>query len=78
MTNGESAFVNVIAFGESAMTALLALDEGDSIALAGELTVSTYTAKNGEVRALAQSCRARGPDRVPRHSQAASREGRAA
>jgi single-stranded DNA-binding protein len=50
MTNGESAFVNVIAFSESAMTVLLALDEGDSIALAGELTVSTYTAKNGEVR----------------------------
>jgi single-stranded DNA-binding protein len=50
MTNGESAFVNAIAFGESAMTALLALDEGGSISLAGELTVSTYTAKNGEVR----------------------------
>jgi single-stranded DNA-binding protein len=50
MTNGESAYVNVIAFSESAMTTLLALDEGHSIALAGDLTVSTYTAKNGDVR----------------------------
>lgn len=50
MSNGESAFVNVIAFNEPAVTALLALDEGDSIALVGELNASTYTNKDGEAR----------------------------
>jgi single-stranded DNA-binding protein len=48
--NGETAFVNVIAFAEAAVTALLALDEGDSIAVAGELKVGTYATKTGETR----------------------------
>jgi single-stranded DNA-binding protein len=50
MANGESAFVNVIVFSKGAMAALLALQEGDSAALAGELKVSVYTDKNGEAR----------------------------
>jgi len=50
MTNGESAFVNVIAFSDTAKTALLALSEGDSVAIAGELKVSTYTDKEGTAR----------------------------
>jgi single-stranded DNA-binding protein len=50
MANGESAFVNVIVFSKGAMAALLALQEGDSAALAGELKVSVYSDKNGEAR----------------------------
>lgn len=47
MVNGESAFVNVVAFADAAVAALLALGEGDSVALAGELKVSTFTDKGG-------------------------------
>ena len=50
MANGESAFVNVIAFSDLAKTALLALSEGDSVAMAGELKVSTYTDKDGAAK----------------------------
>ena len=37
-SDGEGLFVNVIAFDAEPCTALLALDDGDSIALAGSLT----------------------------------------
>jgi single-stranded DNA-binding protein len=47
---GEAYFVNVIAFAEEAVTALLALSEGDSVALSGELTPKVYTPANGEPR----------------------------
>jgi single-stranded DNA-binding protein len=50
MANGESAFVNVIAFSDSTRAALLALGEGDSVAIAGELKVGTYTDKEGAAR----------------------------
>jgi len=50
MANGESSFVNVIAFNEVAVTALLALSDGDSAAIAGELKVSIYTDKTGAAR----------------------------
>src|SRR5208337_5410929 len=50
MANGESAFVNVIAFSDTAKAALLALEEGDSVAIAGELKVSTYQAADGTAR----------------------------
>jgi single-stranded DNA-binding protein len=50
MANGESCFVNVVAFSDSARTALLALAEGDSVAIAGELKVGTYTDKDGAAR----------------------------
>jgi single-stranded DNA-binding protein len=50
MANGESSFVNVIAFSDSAMAALLALMDGDSIAIAGELKVTAYSNKDGEPR----------------------------
>jgi hypothetical protein len=36
--DGEAHFVNVIAFAEAPIRALLALSEGDSVALSGELT----------------------------------------
>ena len=47
---GESLFVNVIAFSETARTALLALDAGDSVALAGTLTPKVWTDRQGEAR----------------------------
>ena len=50
MANGESAFVHVIAFSSDAKAALLALQDGDSAALAGELKVSVYTDKNADAR----------------------------
>jgi len=43
-------FVNVIAFAEAACDALLALDDGDSVALSGALTPKAWTDKNGEAR----------------------------
>ncbi|MFX1684905.1 single-stranded DNA-binding protein [Paraburkholderia sp. A1RO-5L] len=48
--DGESLFVNVIAFDDKAKVALLALQEGDSIALAGTLTPRVWTDKHGENR----------------------------
>jgi len=50
MANGECSFVNVICFNDTAIAALLALSEGDSVALAGELKVSVYTDKTGAAR----------------------------
>jgi single-stranded DNA-binding protein len=47
MPNGESTFVNVIAFSNTAKAALLALGDGDSVAIAGELKVSIYTGQDG-------------------------------
>ena len=47
---GEAYFVNVIAFAPSAVTALLALSDGDSVALTGELTPKVYVPKEGEPR----------------------------
>lgn len=45
--DGAAIFVSVIAFSESAVTALLALEDGDSVALAGELTPKVYTPRDG-------------------------------
>ncbi|MFM0011651.1 single-stranded DNA-binding protein [Paraburkholderia sediminicola] len=45
--DGESLFVNVIAFDAVAKAALLALDDGDSVALAGTLTPKVWTDRNG-------------------------------
>lgn len=43
-------FVNLIAFREPVCGALLALDAGDSLAVAGALKVSAWSDKNGETR----------------------------
>ena len=43
-------FVNVIAFSESACTALMALDSGDAVSLAGSLTPKAWTDREGVVR----------------------------
>jgi single-stranded DNA-binding protein len=48
---GESQFVSFIAFSRSAGEALLALDDGDSVALAGELTPKTWTDREGITKA---------------------------
>lgn len=50
MANGETVYVNVIGFSDAAVNALLALDDGDSVAIAGELKVSTYTDKEGTAK----------------------------
>ena len=46
----ESLFVNVIAFSESAQAALLALDDGDAVAMAGTLTPKVWTDRDGNAR----------------------------
>lgn len=49
-TAGECIFVSVIAFKALAVAALMALQDGDSVALAGELTPKVWTDKNGEAK----------------------------
>ena len=48
--DGESQFVNVIAFADTASAALLALDAGDSVVLAGTLKPGTWTDREGNAR----------------------------
>lgn len=48
--DGESLFVNVITFSDSAGAALLALEDGDSVSLSGALTPKVWTDKNGDAR----------------------------
>ena len=49
-TDGESQFVSVIAFDNAPMAALLALKEGDSVAVTGPLKVGTWVDKEGNHR----------------------------
>lgn len=46
----DSLFVNVVAFSESAGAALLALDAGDSLALAGTLKPGAWIDRDGNAR----------------------------
>lgn len=46
----EGVFVNVVAFSESACAALLALDAGDSLALAGTLKAGAWIDREGNPR----------------------------
>ncbi|MBB1073464.1 single-stranded DNA-binding protein [Rhodoferax sp. 4810] len=48
--DGENLIVNVIAFDEAPSQALLALRDGDSVALAGSLTPKAWTDKQGNVK----------------------------
>jgi len=48
--DGESVFVNVIAFEDTACVALLALDAGDSLALAGTLKPGAWADREGKAR----------------------------
>lgn len=47
---GDGMFVNVVAFSDSAKAALLALEDGDSLSLAGTLKIATYEARDGSVK----------------------------
>jgi single-stranded DNA-binding protein len=48
--DSESLFVNVMAFGNTACAALLALEAGDSLALAGTLRPGAWTDREGNAR----------------------------
>ncbi|MDZ7920068.1 single-stranded DNA-binding protein [Rhodoferax sp.] len=48
--DGESLIVNVITFAAEASAALMALDDGDAVALAGALTPKVWTDKQGNTR----------------------------
>jgi single-stranded DNA-binding protein len=48
--DGEGLFVNVVAFSDSAKATLLALEDGDSVSLAGTLKIGTYEARDGSVK----------------------------
>jgi single-stranded DNA-binding protein len=48
--DGESLFVNVIAFSTTAGEALLALGDGDSVALAGTLTPKAWVDRQGDAK----------------------------
>jgi single-stranded DNA-binding protein len=50
MPDGGVLFANVITFRESVINALMALADGDSVCLSGELSIKTYTGKDGTVR----------------------------
>lgn len=45
--DGESTFVNVICFDADTCTALVALGDGDAVAMAGPLTPKVWTDKQG-------------------------------
>lgn len=48
--DGESIFVNVVAFDPAPCKALLALADGDSVALSGSLTPKVWTDREGNTR----------------------------
>lgn len=48
--DGESVLVNVIAFAPQACSALLALMDGDAVALAGGLTPKVWSDKQGNTK----------------------------
>jgi single-stranded DNA-binding protein len=50
VSDGDALFVNVIAFSVTAGAALLALDDGDSVAVCGTLTPKVWTDKDGNAR----------------------------
>ena len=50
MADGDAVFVNVVAFSETAGAALLALDAGDAVALAGTLKAGAWVDRDGNAR----------------------------
>ena len=50
VADADAIFVNVIAFDAKACAALLALEPGDSLALAGTLKLGAWTDKDGNAR----------------------------
>ena len=49
-TDADAVFVNVVAFSESTCAALLALDAGDAVALAGTLKAGAWIDRDGNAR----------------------------
>ena len=49
---GETIFINVIAFDEAVGDALVALSDGDSVALSGAMTPKVWTPANGAPRGV--------------------------
>lgn len=47
---GDALFVNVITFSTTVGAILLALEDGDSVCLSGEITPKIWTPQNGEAR----------------------------
>ena len=50
VADGDAVFVNVVAFSETAAAALLALDAGDAVALAGTLKAGAWVDRDGNAR----------------------------
>lgn len=50
LADGESIFVSAICFDSKVTGQLLALDDGDSVALSGSLTPKVWETKDGETR----------------------------
>ena len=50
LADGDSIFVSVIAFSETVVDGLMALSDGDSVALSGALTPKVWQPANGEAR----------------------------
>lgn len=50
INDGDTVIVNVIAFADKVRAALLALEDGESVALSGSLTPKVWTDKNGDTR----------------------------
>ncbi len=48
--DGESTFISIIAFDQQPCDALLALGDGDSVALSGSLSQKAWTDKEGNTR----------------------------
>ncbi|MBI3284820.1 MAG: single-stranded DNA-binding protein [Burkholderiales bacterium] len=48
--DGDTILCNVIAFNDAVRSALLALGDGDSVALSGALTPKVWTDKQGKAR----------------------------
>ena len=49
-TDGETLFCNIIAFAGNAVQALMALGDGDAVAVAGAVKLGSYQAKDGQTR----------------------------
>lgn len=50
VADGDAVFVNVVSFSETAGAALLSLDAGDAVALAGTLKAGAWTDRDGNAR----------------------------
>jgi single-stranded DNA-binding protein len=48
--SGESTYIDIIAFSQSAAGALLAMGGGDSLAVSGPITTKVWNNKNGETK----------------------------